>query len=90
MTLTLVAVVVATVGPGAWSLDEALDIRDELSGVTGLLIAVLAGGGGAAALLARLLASAEQVDAQLNVQLGLGTGASERAPASERPATAPA
>ena len=51
MTLTLVAVVVATVGPGAWSLDEALDIRDELSGVTGLLIAVLAGGGGAAALL---------------------------------------
>jgi putative oxidoreductase len=52
MTLTILGLVVATVGPGEWSVDEALDIRDDLIGVTGLLIAVLAGGGGAALLLA--------------------------------------
>ena len=51
MTLTIVGLAVATVGPGRWSVDEALDVRDDLIGVTGLLIAVVAGGGGAAALL---------------------------------------
>ncbi|MGE3621267.1 MAG: DoxX family protein [Acidimicrobiia bacterium] len=52
MTLTFAGLALAVVGPGEWSLDEALDIRDDLRGATGLLVAVLAGGGGAAALLA--------------------------------------
>ena len=39
-------------GAGEWSLDDALDLDDDLSGTTGLLIAALAGGGGALALLA--------------------------------------
>jgi putative oxidoreductase len=51
MTLTFCGLVLAVVGPGKWSLDEALDIRVDLNGVTGLLIALLAGGGGALALL---------------------------------------
>lgn len=51
MTLTVIGVVVATIGPGEWSLDEAFGIRDDLIGVTGLLLAVILGGGGAAALL---------------------------------------
>ena len=52
MTLTLVGFAIAVVGPGEWSLDEVLDIRTDLAGTTGLLIALLAGGGGAALLLA--------------------------------------
>ena len=52
MTLTLVGFAIAVVGPGEWSLDEALDIRTDLAGTTGLLIALLAGAGGAALLLA--------------------------------------
>jgi putative oxidoreductase len=52
MTLTVVGLALATVGPGEWSLDHALDLTDDLTGLTGLLIAVLAGGGGAALLLA--------------------------------------
>jgi putative oxidoreductase len=52
MTLTAVGLALATVGPGEWSLDHALDVTDDLVGVPGLLIAVLAGGGGAAVLLA--------------------------------------
>jgi putative oxidoreductase len=51
MTLTIIGLVVATVGPGRWSVDEAVDLRDDLRGITGLLIAVVAGGGGTAALL---------------------------------------
>jgi putative oxidoreductase len=51
MTLTIVAVAVGTIGPGEWSLDEAIGIRDDLVGVPGLLLTVLLGGGGAAALL---------------------------------------
>ena len=51
MTLTVIGVAVATVGPGEWSLDEAVGIRDDLIGVPGLLVAVILGGGGAAALL---------------------------------------
>jgi putative oxidoreductase len=47
MILALIAVVVATVGPGEWSLDGALGIEDDLNGWVGLLIA--AGGGLAAA-----------------------------------------
>ena len=52
MTLTFVGLAVATVGPGEWSLDEALDLTDDLTGLPGLLTAVVAGGGGAALLLA--------------------------------------
>lgn len=52
MTLGIVGVAIGAIGPGAWSLDHALDLTDDLAGTTGLLIA--AGGGivGAAALLA--------------------------------------
>ena len=52
MVLLVCGVVLGAVGPGEWSLDEALDIADDLSGTTGLLIAAVAGGGGAALLLA--------------------------------------
>jgi putative oxidoreductase len=52
MTLTFVGLALAVVGPGEWSLDEALDLREDLVGAAGLLIALAAGAGGAAALLA--------------------------------------
>ncbi|HEY7628522.1 MAG TPA: DoxX family protein [Ilumatobacteraceae bacterium] len=52
MTLLLCGLLLATVGPGEWSLDEVFDVRDDLSGTTGLLIAAVAGGGGALLVLA--------------------------------------
>jgi putative oxidoreductase len=52
MTLTFCGLALAVLGPGEWSLDEAIGWRDDLIGTTGLLIAVLAGGGGAGLLLA--------------------------------------
>jgi putative oxidoreductase len=52
MTLALAAVALGALGPGEWSLDEALDVRDDLSGTTGLLVAAVGGAGGAALLLA--------------------------------------
>lgn len=52
MTLLLCGLLLGALGPGEWSLDEALGIRDDLVGWPGLLIAALAGGGGAAVLLA--------------------------------------
>jgi len=52
MTLAITGLVLAVTGPGEWSLDEALGIREDLTGVTGLLIGLLAGLGGATALLA--------------------------------------
>jgi putative oxidoreductase len=52
MTLTFAGLLLATIGAGGWSLDDALGLRDDLAGVPGLLIGVLAGGGGAALLLA--------------------------------------
>ena len=52
MTLTLAGFALAILGPGEWSLDEALGWRDDLVGTTGLIIALVAGAGGAAALLA--------------------------------------
>jgi putative oxidoreductase len=52
MTLTLIGFALAVVGPGEWSLDEALDLNPDLMGVTGLLIALVGGVGGAALLLA--------------------------------------
>ncbi len=51
LTLTVVATCLAMLGPGEWSLDEALDIGD-LAGWSGLWIVLVAGAGGAAALLA--------------------------------------
>jgi putative oxidoreductase len=52
MTLLLCGVALGTVGPGGWSLDDAFDIVDDLSGSTGLLISLGAGGVGALLLLA--------------------------------------
>ncbi len=52
MTLTIVGFAIAVLGAGEWSLDHALEIDDDLLGVTGLLVALVAGAGGAAALLA--------------------------------------
>lgn len=52
LTLGLCAMAIGTLGPGAWSFDDALDLRDDLTGRTGLLIVVLGGGVGAVALLA--------------------------------------
>jgi putative oxidoreductase len=51
MTLALCGVLLGAVGPGEWSLDDALGILDDLTGWAGLLIAAAAGGGGAALLL---------------------------------------
>lgn len=52
MVLWACGLLLATVGPGEWSLDEALGLRDDLSGWTGMIVAVAAGVGGALALLA--------------------------------------
>ncbi len=41
--IAVFAVVVATVGPGDWSLDEAIGLADDLDGWPGLLIAALGG-----------------------------------------------
>ena len=41
MTLAIAAIPLGTIGAGRWSLDEALDIRDDLNGTTGLLITLL-------------------------------------------------
>jgi putative oxidoreductase len=41
LILALLAVLIATLGPGRWSLDHALDIADDLSGTTGLLLALI-------------------------------------------------
>jgi putative oxidoreductase len=39
--LAVLAILVATTGPGRWSLDHALGIDDDLSGTTGLLISLV-------------------------------------------------
>ena len=52
MTLGLTGMMLGAIGPGSWSLDDALDIRDDLIGWTGLAISVGAGIGGAVLLLA--------------------------------------
>lgn len=51
LTLAVVSVCLAMLGPGEWSLDHAADLTD-LAGWTGLWIVLGAGAGGAAALLA--------------------------------------
>jgi putative oxidoreductase len=52
MTLTVVGLVLATIGPGEWSIDHAISLDEHYVGTTGLLIGALAGGGGALLLLA--------------------------------------
>jgi putative oxidoreductase len=52
MTLGIVGLTIGAIGPGGWSLDEALDLNDTFVGWTGLLIAAVGGVGGGAALLA--------------------------------------
>ena len=52
MTLGLCGIVLGAVGPGGWSLDGALDLRDDLTGSTGLLLSAGAGVVGAVLLLA--------------------------------------
>ncbi len=52
MTLGIVGLVIGTLGPGTWSLDEAVGLNDDFIGWTGLLIAAIGGLGGGAALLA--------------------------------------
>ena len=46
MVLAGAAVVIATIGPGDWSIDEAIGLADDLDGWGGL--AISAGGGVAA------------------------------------------
>jgi len=50
MTLTLVALALGALGPGSWSLDDALDL-DDLAGGEGLVLTAALGLGGAALLL---------------------------------------
>ena len=52
MTLGIAGLAIGAIGPGTWSLDHALDLTDDLTGTTGLLIAAIGGIGGGAALLA--------------------------------------
>jgi len=47
LTLVVVALALASLGGGRWSLDHALDIDDNLRGWAGFAIAAGAGGGGA-------------------------------------------
>lgn len=52
MTLTVLGLALAVLGPGEWSVDDQSDSLRDLAGWTGFWIAVAAGGGGAAVLLA--------------------------------------
>lgn len=52
MIVAVVGIAIATLGPGQWSADDALDLLDDLTGWTGMLIALVLGVGGAGALLA--------------------------------------
>lgn len=52
MTLIAAGVALGVVGPGGWSLDDALDLFTPIPGSDGLWIVLVAGFGGAAALLA--------------------------------------
>lgn len=51
MTLGIVGLTIGAIGPGAWSLDEALDLNDDFIGWAGLLIAAIGGIGGGVILL---------------------------------------
>jgi putative oxidoreductase len=52
MTLTFCGLLLAVIGAGEWSLDNALDFESPVPGVSGLVTALVLGVGGAAALLA--------------------------------------
>ena len=52
MTLAVVALVLGTLGPGEWSLDNAFDIRFAFDAGQALLVAVVVGIGGTVAYLA--------------------------------------
>jgi len=52
MTLGLCGMVLGAIGPGSWSLDDAFDLIDDLTGATGLAISAGAGLLGAGLLLA--------------------------------------
>jgi putative oxidoreductase len=52
MTLGIVGLTMGAIGPGTWSLDEALNLNEDFVGWTGLLIAAIGGLGGGVALLA--------------------------------------
>lgn len=52
LMLAVVAVVVATLGPGEWSIDDALDIATDLDGWTGFWIALVGGVGSGVGLMA--------------------------------------
>ena len=52
MTLTLCGLALAVLGGGEWGLDHVLELDDDFVGLTGLVVAAVAGGGGALALLA--------------------------------------
>lgn len=52
LTLVVAALALAALGGGEWSVDDALDLHDDLEGWTGLAIALGAGAGGALAVLA--------------------------------------
>jgi putative oxidoreductase len=52
MVLVASGIVLGVIGPGAWSLDDALDLSDDLTGTTGLMISAGAGIAGGLALLA--------------------------------------
>jgi putative oxidoreductase len=52
MVLGLAGLALGVLGPGQWSVDEALGLRDDLVGTTGLLLAAGLGLGGALLLLA--------------------------------------
>jgi putative oxidoreductase len=41
LILGLMAILIATIGPGRWSLDYALDLTDDLSGGTGFVLSLL-------------------------------------------------
>ncbi len=47
LILAVLGLALGALGPGEWSIDDALDIADDLSGWTGLAIATAAGVGGA-------------------------------------------
>ena len=52
LMIAVVCLVIGLLGPGEWSLDNAVDIADDLDGWTGFLIAAAIGFGGTAFLLA--------------------------------------
>ncbi|MAT03886.1 MAG: DoxX family protein [Acidimicrobiaceae bacterium] len=52
MTLGLCGMLLGAIGPGSWSLDDWLGLRDDLTGMPGLAVAAGAGLGGALVLLA--------------------------------------